>query len=94
MFDRLYDASGNEWQTKAYSCILASYYLGDEVPGDGPFAHQKHQVEVLGGPHNAPAVDSYATIRHGRLDAVPTERDEDLPLLDYSGGWISAGKEA
>jgi hypothetical protein len=87
MFDRIYDAKGEEWQTKAFGRTLKSYNLGDAMPV--PFTFQ---VEVLGGDHHLNYVDSFATVRDGYLTAVPDQRDETLPLLNYGGAWIAAPK--
>ena len=78
MFDSLYDKHGNQWQTKAFDCLLANYDIGDSIPGDDLPA--SYQVEVLGD------TESYATVRDGVLVAVPAERDPSLPLVDYYGG--------
>lgn len=86
MFDSFYDEKKNEWQTKALACNLDVYRAGDEIPGAAPF---DHQMMVLGGPFSKRYVDSFATIRNGRLASVPIERDENLPLLDYCGGWLT-----
>ena len=86
MFDRIYDERGNEWQTKAFACNLDSYQLGDKMP-----APLDYQVGVLGGgPVNY--VDSFAIVRGGYLAAVPSERDETLPLLTYGGFWTATSK--
>jgi hypothetical protein len=84
MFDSLYDASSEEWQTKAFDCVLAGYRVGDEMPFIGT---DTYQAEVLGG-KKSQFINSYATIRSNRLASLPDERDEDLPLLDYHGDWI------
>lgn len=87
MFDSLYDANGNEWQTKAFSCNLVDYRIGDRLSDAGDY-----QVEVLGGPRPG-SVDSFATVRAGVLAEVPADRDHSLLLLDYYGGPVPA-KEA
>lgn len=93
MFDSLHNARPHtgetEWQTKAYSCNLDNYDIGDEMPDVHGYDHiQTYQVEVLGGPDNE---DSFATISCGVLAAVPSERDPSLPLFNYSGHLVSAG---
>lgn len=88
MFDSLFDAEGNEWQTKAFGCILDRFQIGDHVHGVVDF-----QVEVCGG-DDPPFEDSLATIRAGRLEAVPADRDETLPLMNYHGYiWWPDGTE-
>lgn len=84
MFDSVYDAAGNEWQTKAFDRLLREYRVGDDVPGP-PI---DFQFEVYGGPLGAarPA-DSYGTVRAGVLVEVPAERDRSLLLVDYRGHW-------
>lgn len=88
MFDSLYDAQSNEWQTKAFDRLLDSYGIGDEVPTYGVTTFQ---VEILGGTDEPPFIQSLATIRDGRLVSLPDERDESLPLMDYSGFVFVAG---
>lgn len=85
MFDSFHDSDGNEWQTKAFNCDLDHYRVGDELPYMGT---ETYQVEVLGGSHEPPFLDSYATIRDRRLESTNDERDETLPLMDYHGDWI------
>lgn len=96
MFDSMYDAQGIEWQTKAYDRNLDQFDIGDTLPvseGCTWPVLPAYQVKVLGGGHGEDAVDSYATVRSGDLTAVPDERDEQLPLLDYFGGWLVAPEE-
>ena len=38
--------------------------------------------------------NALATIRDGILTAVPAERDDALPLQNYSGHWLSAPEGA
>lgn len=86
-FDSLYDANGDEWQTKAYGRGMRRFEIGDKLPA----APLDHQVEVLGGPRGPrwdQSRDSFATVRNCHLDALPVERDESLPLLDYTGHWL------
>lgn len=85
MFDSLYDATGIEWQTKAFNCELDRYQIGDRI--GPPFTYQ---AKVLGGPRGEDSRYAYATIREGVLVEVPADRDETLPLLDYYGGWEEA----
>ena len=82
MFDSILDDENNDWQTKAFECLLNEFRVGDPMP-DAPFA--TYQVEVLGGDGHE-FIDSYATVRDGVLATVDTTRDERLPLLDYFGG--------
>ena len=91
MFDSLYDADGNEWQTKAYDCTLDVFSAGAKMPTlhDCPPEFQApvppdYQVEVYGGPGDG-YTDAYATVRTGVLVAVGVERDPALPLVDYGG---------
>lgn len=86
MFDSMYDADGDEWQTKAFHCELDRYTIGDELPFIGT---NTYQVEILGGPSNPTGyLESYATIRGNVLTSLDDDRDETLPLLDYHGDWI------
>lgn len=92
MFDSLYDAAGNEWQTKAFDCCLNSYRIGDRIVGGPPFTYQ---VEVLGGDDlHREFVDSHATVIDGALRSVNVQRDHSLPLLGYDGGWTRAANGA
>lgn len=85
MFDSMYDPAGVEWQTKAYDCFLQAFHVGDEMPNSDGHFPPDYQVEVLGGRPAAPFTESLATIRDGKLATVPDERDEALPLFNYSG---------
>lgn len=88
MFDSFYDADGNEWQTKAYGRSLDRWDIGDVVPGP-PL---DYQAEVIGGPRDT-YLWKYATIRNGVLVSAGDERDESLPAMLYSSGWVQAGEE-
>jgi len=90
MFDRILDANGVEWQTKAFGRTLKTYRVGDKLPA-APFTYQ---VEILGGNRHLDYVDSYATIRGGALASINDKRDEALPLLNYGGTWMPAPKGA
>lgn len=96
MFDSIYDAKGIEWQTKAFECLLTRYDIGSTVTAE----KLSFQVEVLGQPEPrawpepGEFVDTFATIRDGILAEVPAERDETLPLQNYSGHWLAAPKGA
>lgn len=100
MFDSLYSsppgcwAYEHEWQTKAYSCSLDTWHVGDELPDIDGYAHiQTYQVEVLGGNDvGGRARDSFATVSCGVLAAVPADRDPSLPLFNYSGHLIDDGE--
>lgn len=84
MFDSLYGADGTEWQTKALGRSLKRYEVGDNV--DGPPID--YQMEVIGGRlTDAGSRWAFATIRSGRLEQVPTDRDASLPVCAYSSGW-------
>jgi hypothetical protein len=85
MFDSFYDANGDEWQTKAFACLLERWEIGDAVVGQSI----DFQVKVFGGPRLERSEDALATIRGGRLVAVPDERDESLALMDYHGGFLA-----
>ena len=87
LFDSFYDAQGNEWQTKAFACLLDCYNIGDAVPSP-PI---DYQVSVLGGEHGHSEF-ACATIRDGHLAAVPDKRNENLPLLEHGGVWIAGRK--
>ena len=96
MFDRLYDKSDREWQTKAFNCTLQAYGLGQAIDGapsaaDDWGVNDVYQVEVLAGnDHISPEyVESYATIRGGVLTEIPAERNVALPLLNYGGSWAT-----
>lgn len=81
MFDSFYGARGDEWQTKALGRGLRRYNVGDEVRSPVPDC----QFKVIGG--RGPYPWRFATVRGGRLEAVPVDRDETLPLIDYAGGF-------
>jgi hypothetical protein len=82
MFDRLYDATGHEWQTKALGRALNDYDLGAAIPR-GPFTYQ---LEVIGGGDDR-GEWAHADVRDGLLTAIPVARDETLPLLQFAGTW-------
>ena len=87
MFDSFYDEDGNEWQTKAFDCMLKSYHCGDLLPsviGD-------YQVEVFGGP-DGHEEDGLAYVNADVLTAVPVERDTSLPLIGYWGDVLERGE--
>ena len=87
MFDSLYDSKGNEWQTKAYNCMLETFRVGDPMPDDRREACVTYQVQIFGGPEDPDEFKhSYATVRDGVLRAVDARRDKTLPLMDYHGG--------
>ena len=86
MFDSLYDAEGNEWQTKAFGRTLHRYEVGDEITKAPPIAYQ---IIVLGPCASDDSDYAWATIRDGRIEAVPVERDLTLPHTNYSGDWIT-----
>ena len=88
MFDRFYDASGVEWQTKAFGQALERWHIGDVVPGP-PI---DYQAEVIGG-RETEFQWAFATICDGKLVSVGDERDERLPLRLYSSGWEPAEAE-
>jgi len=80
MFDSFYGARGDEWQTKALDRTLRRYRVGDAVE----FPLADCQFQVIGGEH--PGYKwRFATVRAGRLEAVPVERDKTLPLVEYAG---------
>lgn len=80
MFDSLYDANGEEWQTKAYACLLDQYEIGDKIDA----SDATYQVEVLGEVEGE-WVDSFATVENGILTAVPANRNPAMRLHNYSG---------
>lgn len=83
MFDSLYDARSNEWQTKAFGCALDTYDIGDRIASDAPGSYQ---VEILGPCGTTDVADySFATIRDGVLSSVNDKREPALLLLNYSG---------
>ena len=84
MFDSLYGSDGVEWQTKAFGRTLTAYQIGDPMPVE---MINNYQMQVIGGPHGDPYRWTYATVRDGKFAKVPDDRDESLPLLEYSGGW-------
>lgn len=83
MFDSIYDAQGNEWQTKAYNRLLDTYRIGDEMPGPS----RTYQVEILGGPADEKARDSYAIVEDGILAKVDVARIKSFDLLSRHGNW-------
>ena len=87
MFDSLFPRKrsenldfSNEWQTKAFDCVLNGYFIGDKMPT--PLGVQTYQVEVLGGPDTD---FMWATVESGILTEVGVDRDENLPALWYMG---------
>jgi hypothetical protein len=83
MFDRVYDAEDQEWQTKAFKRHLMVYRIGDEAPHE---RHATFQIQIFGRAEGAEKdVYSFATVRDGRLASVNEPRDELLPLVDYYG---------
>jgi hypothetical protein len=93
MFDSLFDAENHEWQTKAFDCNLDEYAIGDRIPADGAASYQ---VEVLSSTGVWPTrefIHAFATIEHGILIAAGVERDNRLPLLDYSGRLTAGATE-
>lgn len=88
MFDSFYDAQGNEWQTKAFDCVLARFDIGDPVP----FEVSDFQVQCLGELVSHDFTDGLATIQGGRLTGVPSARDPRLPLYNYSAHLIEEAK--
>ena len=98
MFDSMYDQQNHEWQTKAFDCVLDRFEIGDAVPhprGVSWPTPTEYQVKVYGGPRFAEPArgDSFATVRNSDLVAIPSERNESLPLIDYHGGWSVPPKE-
>jgi hypothetical protein len=97
MFDSLYSdrahAYDDEWQTKAYSCNLDAYDVGDVMPDIHAYEHiQTYQVEVLGSSGSWPDreyINSFATVSCGVLASVPSDRDPALPLFNYNGHLIA-----
>lgn len=87
MFDHLFDADGNAWQTKAFDCALDVYQIGDPIDADGSASFQ---VEILGGNLLGEIDDhfSLATIISGVLVSIDDARDRALPCLNYSGHLI------
>lgn len=86
MYDSLYDAHGHSWQTKGLGRSLNWYRIGDAltIEGDRELSEpvEDYQFEILGGVGN---LDSYATVRKGKLAEVDVPRDVSLPLFDYWG---------
>jgi len=91
MFDSLYDSRSREWQTKAFDCLCDRFEVGDLMP---EAAAHSYQVEVIGGEHDQPLIESLATVRDNALVSTNGPRDERLPLLDYHGTLIAAAKGA
>ena len=89
MFDSLYDDDNNEWQTKAFDCVLDRFRVADPMPD---VCESDYQVEVLGdrkrGSSEREFIESYATIRSGILMSINDPRDESLILRDYGGFWV------
>lgn len=79
MFDSLYDTNGNEWQTKYFDQVLATYHIGDRVPQQG--ACTNYQIEVIG--QCPDYTRTYATVHNEVLHGVPVDRDPTLPLLGH-----------
>ena len=85
MYDRMYTANGEEFQTKAFSNVLNSYRIGDRISGGAPFTYQ---VQIYGSCNGEDSRYSYSTIRDGVLSSIDDQRDESLPSLDYNGRWV------
>lgn len=83
MFDSMIDARGREWQTKAFGRTLERWRIGDRVPADDA----DFQAKVIG---DEAFGYEYAlvTVRGGVLTEVPAERDPQLLLVDYGGGYL------
>lgn len=81
MFDSFYGERGDEWQTKALGRTLRRYNVGDDVGSD----IRDCQFKVIGDTRTGYEW-RFATVRGGRLEAVPVDRDESMPLIDYAGG--------
>lgn len=92
MFDSFYDANGDEWQTKAFDCLLDVYRIGERVP---PLAGRRslltdYQVEIMGGPIPSGNRDSFVTVRNRVVDAIDVPRDTTLPLVTYHGEVVTS----
>lgn len=89
MFDCLYEGErgvyGNEWQTKAYSCNLDSYWVGDRMLELDKL--DTYQVEIMGG-NGHDFINSLATVVNGVLVSIDNERAHTLPLFSYGGHLI------
>lgn len=88
MFDSFYDERGNEWQTKAYGCLLDQYHVGDS-PSRGAWPDSyptTYQVEVLGDDG-----DSFTTVTDDVVTSINDRRDSRLPLINYSGHLVAEG---
>jgi hypothetical protein len=93
MFDRIYDATGREWQTKAFDCNLDTWVIGDTITAD---CAASYQVEVISSDGSSfrgdfRLTESLATVRDNVVVAVPDDRDPSLPLVAYSGGLLEIG---
>lgn len=92
MFDSLYEGArqsyDTEWQTKAYSCNLDTYWVGDVLPPLGECV--SYQVEILGGSRDSKSRESLATVVDGVLVDIDNERAWSLPLFGYSGHRVSS----
>lgn len=91
MFDSFIDKDGREWQTKAFDCALDRWKIGHRVPAD---SGQDFQVEVIDYlADEKRLVTKFATIRNGVFVSVD-DRDLTVPMVDYGGAVLPAGREA
>lgn len=81
MFDRMYDADGNEWQTKAFGRALDEWHIGDTIPTEVADFQVECMAEIDGK-----FVDSLATVLDCELVELPAERQPALALISYGGG--------
>lgn len=81
MFDRMYDADGNEWQTKAFGRTLDEWSVGDNIPTEVPDFQVECMAEIDGE-----FVHSFATVLDCKLAELPAERQPALTLISYGGG--------
>lgn len=84
MFDSFYDNNGNEWQTKAFDCTLASTEITERVPeqrhGGLNVTTGAHQVECIGDSR-----DGWLQFEDGYFIDVTTQPVPGVPAYDYFG---------
>jgi hypothetical protein len=89
MYDSIKDTNDHEWQTKALGRGMKVFRIGDEVP----VQLEDCQVKIFGGDgRREDWTDSLMTIRDFKIVSVDDKRDQDLPLIDYTGGRDRGGK--
>lgn len=83
-FDSLYGRNPGDWQTKAMGRGMSRFVVGDELP----IPLRDCQLVVIG--ETARGFEwRLATVRRGRLAAVPSRRAKTLPVIGYFGDRVA-----